>query len=1529
MTSGAFDILIVALDDDIAIANSAIAQGKPVIVVNHWYGSYRVQLEAFELTRRSRGGNLLGDFPNSDAICDASLDASQVLTMFGNLHAESLAFNYTAEACPNNVGKVTCESDLLMDSSGATLNQQFLNGATVIRDQLQAFDATGTNIFDLGNDQRLLKLAVLLGDKLREDITYPMDKETTPDPVFYNAYFADHAVHYSRPNNVFQPDGGNYSSTPATLNAKPSAAATYTATPTIYTEWTSTGFYAPPGATVTVRRTDASSNQVKMRFGMLRNTVRVWNPDEYGGPKFQTSHTLTLQPNVDYRLSTPYGGPVYIWSRGVASGALPFTVEFDGILRHPLLTDFSAASIQQYLSELEAGMFDWTDIKTPFVEIHSLTRHMLRAFARYDGDEANGYTVADVQGFMSDMNNYLIINNLSWAGFVGPSLTPINANVSAFCTARGLDCTDPVIHLKPKVQHINSENRAACGDLCSGNPFDSGSPLAPLGWGESHELGHNLQRGRLQIYGGRSGETSNNIFPVHVNTDWTRDQGLTEHPKTRSSKHDVAFAILQDAIANAVAPNINHPLWQDPGGYANASPRLSFFIQLAYANASWDIYTLMYLMERIFTDAIKTDAKWTAAGGNLGFGNYTRAEARNINGNDFMYVAVSLITDMDHADYFEAWGIEISAEAKAQVQANGSAGMAPAVMYYVEGNKIFADFPNTPANVRPLDGVTAWEPAAPALAALSQQINNGTRRLALSDSETQRAVVSTSTGLLGFASLSANLQNPTPPSTTLTALTPPTASASPPGGIYPLSVEVTLTCTDPDNDCQSIFYTLDDSVPTTDSILYTGPFTLTERAFVNFIAVDSAGETSPVATEGYDISPPTEPLVFASPPAGEFDADVEVTLTCDDIENNCNTIFYTLDGSEPTTGSLVYNGPLTIERTTTLSYFGMDTDGNRSPVVIGEYDIQVAPALPIASASPPGGSFEGSVQITLNCVDPDNDCLSLFYTLDGTQPTTGSTLFTEPFTLQQNTTLRILALDESGNLSADVTEVYEFPAAPPSAPTASASPAGGDFDAPVQVTLSCTDPDNDCQSIFYTLDGSDPTSASIEFTGPFVLQEDTTLRFIAIDTAGNVSPVVSETYTISAVATPAPGGVIENLQLWLRADVGTDAALDGDAVASWLDQSSKANNAVSAGATGTEPSLELEEFNFNPVIRYGLDGNRYLRSPVNPVTDDLSLIAVFRTFQTAGSSVFWNAPALISGENPGAADWALGLNGRQVHLKAEFGDGVGLGSGRDDADGITHIAIGTRMLGGTTALHIDGDTVASGVSDSVSLNTSLGVGIGNHATPTPSGKFDGDLAEAIIYSAVLGDEQRQRVESYLAIKYGVTLDQAIPRNYVDSAGNVVYDVTLAAGFITDVAGIGADSGSLLNQPRSKSSNDGALVTIASTGDLQNGEFVMWGNNGGAIDVTIDIVVANSTLRRIERTWYVDRTGDTATIDMEIDSADIPALAAIGILENYRLLIADDPAFTNPQIIDLGNVPGPITVPAVDIGDNQYFTFAIE
>lgn len=227
-----------------------------------------------------------------------------------------------------------------------------------------------------------------------------------------------------------------------------------------------------------------------------------------------------------------------------------------------MLQAFDDASINLFLNDVEATASDWVDIKTPFAEIHTLKSNMLLAFSQQDGNSGNGYTLLDVQAYIDDLNHYLIAGNYAYAGFTGAGLPQLNAEVQSFCSAFQLTsvvydgtsknlCTDAVIHAKPKIQHINSDVNALCGGLCAGNPFDSSGPIMPLDWGENHEMGHNLQRGRLNIYG-RSGEVSNNIFPLHTQWSWTVAKGLSKHPSQTRPANQAAFTILQNAIIDSV-----------------------------------------------------------------------------------------------------------------------------------------------------------------------------------------------------------------------------------------------------------------------------------------------------------------------------------------------------------------------------------------------------------------------------------------------------------------------------------------------------------------------------------------------------------------------------------------------------------------------------------------------------------------------------------------------------------------------------------------------------------------------------------------------------------------------------------------------------------------------------------------------------------------------------------------------------------------------------------------------------------------
>ncbi len=100
-------------------------------------------------------------------------------------------------------------------------------------------------------------------------------------------------------------------------------------------------------------------------------------------------------------------------------------------------------------------------------------------------------------------------------------------------------------------------------------------------------------------------------------------------------------------------------------------------------------------------------------------------------------------------------------------------------------------------------------------------------------------------------------------------------------------------------------------------------------------------------------------------------------------------------------------------------------------------------------------------------------------------------------------------------------------------PNIAAAPPGGSFAGAQSVTLTATD-DNPGTAAYFTTNGSTPTAASTRYTAPISIATTTTLRFIAIDAAGNASPVGSQTYTIAA-GPPADNALPAG---WQTQDIG-------------------------------------------------------------------------------------------------------------------------------------------------------------------------------------------------------------------------------------------------------------------------------------------------------------------------------------------------------------------------------------------------------
>jgi len=162
---------------------------------------------------------------------------------------------------------------------------------------------------------------------------------------------------------------------------------------------------------------------------------------------------------------------------------------------------------------------------------------------------------------------------------------------------------------------------------------------------------------------------------------------------------------------------------------------------------------------------------------------------------------------------------------------------------------------------------------------------------------------------------------------------------------------------------------------------------------------------------------------------------------------------------------------------------------------------------PVTTAVPGGGTFN-SVTITpieLVCDDAGGSgCAATYFTLDGSEPTDSSDVYVEPIQLGADTVLRFYSSDFRGNRETTVhTETYKVET---QAPTTTADPTTRVFTSPeLEVTLTCSDGAGvGCAATYYTVDSTDPTVFSPQYTGPITLTDNTMLKFFSVDNYGNV-----------------------------------------------------------------------------------------------------------------------------------------------------------------------------------------------------------------------------------------------------------------------------------------------------------------------------------------------------------------------------------------------------------------------------------------
>jgi hypothetical protein len=332
-----------------------------------------------------------------------------------------------------------------------------------------------------------------------------------------------------------------------------------------------------------------------------------------------------------------------------------------------------------------------------------------------------------------------------------------------------------------------------------------------------------------------------------------------------------------------------------------------------------------------------------------------------------------------------------------------------------------------------------------------------------------------------------------------------TPTISPAGGTYKSAQTVTLKCS---TTGASLRYTTDGSTPTASSTLYTGPISVSSTKTVRAVAFANKYLASNAAVASYSMSVPAAAPVFSPASAGYHTVQ---TVTISDATAGAS-IYYTTDGTVPTSKSTLYKGPIAVGASETFEAIALASGGSSSPVAKAWYTIHLPTAAPVAS--PAAGTYQSIQTVTLTDATPN---AVIYYTLDGSYPSPASAVYSRPIVATSNTTITAIAEAANYEGGPSMKAVYSIVA-----PAPTISPATGTLQNNATVTIADSLAG---AALHYTTDGSVPTASSPLYTGPIAASArgsaTVVIRAIATESGYLPSAAAAATYTVEL-----PGGVL-------------------------------------------------------------------------------------------------------------------------------------------------------------------------------------------------------------------------------------------------------------------------------------------------------------------------------------------------------------------------------------------------------------------
>jgi sugar lactone lactonase YvrE len=458
--------------------------------------------------------------------------------------------------------------------------------------------------------------------------------------------------------------------------------------------------------------------------------------------------------------------------------------------------------------------------------------------------------------------------------------------------------------------------------------------------------------------------------------------------------------------------------------------------------------------------------------------------------------------------------------------------------------------------------------------------------------------------------------------------------------------------------------------------------------------------------------------------------------------------------------------------------------------------------------------------------------------------------------------------------------------------------------------------------IFYTTDAFTPIVDSLQATevdgdvltftildstnrGGIVIDNSTTGKFTYTPVLHFIDYVDTLIYEVCDVDGCDTSIVVFNIltpkRLWVKADDG----INGTSVKAWFNQIPSSDSIFAV--TTQEPTLINNSLNFNPTVSF--DGSNDFMYYTPGIINEISSVHVSTFIVTKAKTV------------------------KNQHLLEESIPTGTYGNINVWGNGNAYFEAGTALehsvgWGGTVNTpylwtFIQGPTVESISRNSLDVISAAGGSVRGAGDTTFLAKntvgnfYDGEIAEIIHFQHSSGKtfyrHEENAVESYLGLKYGITLDQSTNNDQDATLGtdyrlsdslSVAWNDADAGGYIHDIAGIGRDDYYGLNQKQSKSINADAIITMGLGGiytdNISNTNLftkdsiaMVWSNNDASYATWDNAAVkfGYNRLRRISREWRVEENlGDVGAVEISINTADLPASPFLG---DHLFIVVDE------------------------------------